>query len=213
MEFLVVSNVVLWLVVIVQCVLIFALTRQLGVLFERVAPAGALSMNKTVKVGEPAKAMSLPTVSSGIAKVGTPEAGKSQLLMFVSPDCPVCKTLMPAIKSSAKAESDWIEVIFASDGDDMDHEGYIRNQGIKDYPYIVSELLGKTYGVSKLPYAVLIDDAGNIASMGIINSREHLESLFEAKELNVPSIQEYMQGSQNTNDTHSAEKELAYEAK
>ena len=57
---------------------------------------------------------------------------------------------------------------------------------------MVSELLGKTYGVSKLPYAVLIDEQGNIASMGIINSREHLDSLFEAKERKVASIQEYM---------------------
>ena len=50
----------------------------------------------------------------------------------------------------------------------------------------------KTYGVSKLPYAVLIDEQGKIASMGIVNSREHLESLFEAKEHKVASIQEYM---------------------
>ncbi|HEY7775129.1 MAG TPA: hypothetical protein VIC02_01200, partial [Kineobactrum sp.] len=56
----------------------------------------------------------------------------------------------------------------------------------------VSELVGKTYGVSKLPYGVLIDEHGVIASMGIINSREHLDSLFEAKEHKVASIQEYM---------------------
>jgi methylamine dehydrogenase accessory protein MauD len=57
---------------------------------------------------------------------------------------------------------------------------------------VVSELLGKTFGVSKLPYAVLIDERGKIASMGIINSREHLDSLFEAKERKVASIQDYM---------------------
>ncbi|MCB1542787.1 MAG: hypothetical protein KDJ30_00255, partial [Rhodoblastus sp.] len=55
-----------------------------------------------------------------------------------------------------------------------------------------TELLGKTYGVAKLPYAVLIDEQGVIASMGIINSREHLDSLFEAKERKVASIQDYM---------------------
>ena len=57
---------------------------------------------------------------------------------------------------------------------------------------MVSELLGKTYGVAKLPYAVLIDEENKIASMGIVNSREHLESLFEAKERKVASIQDYM---------------------
>ena len=64
--------------------------------------------------------------------------------------------------------------------------------GLLGFPYVVSELLVKSYGVSKLPYAVLIDEQGKIASMGIVNSREHLESLFEAKEHKVASIQEYM---------------------
>jgi len=52
--------------------------------------------------------------------------------------------------------------------------------------------VGKSYGVSKLPYAVLIDENQRVSSMGIVNSREHLDSLFEAKERNVASIQEYM---------------------
>jgi uncharacterized protein YuzE len=40
---------------------------------------------------------------------------------------------------------------------------------------------------------VVIDEQGKVASMGIINSREHLESLFEAKERKVASIQDFMQ--------------------
>ena len=68
----------------------------------------------------------------------------------------------------------------------------MAGKGLQAFPYVVSEILGKTYGVSKLPYAVLIDEQGKIASMGIVNSREHLESLFEAKEHKVASIQEYM---------------------
>ena len=49
---------------------------------------------------------------------------------------------------------------------------------------------------SGLTDAVLIDESGQIASMGIINSREHLESLFEAKERKVASIQDYMNKQQ-----------------
>ena len=56
----------------------------------------------------------------------------------------------------------------------------------------MSEVLGMSYGISKLPYGVLIDENGRVAAMGIVNSREHLDSLFEAKELEVASIQEYM---------------------
>ena len=38
---------------------------------------------------------------------------------------------------------------------------------------------------------MLIDHDGKIVSLGVINSREHFESLFIAKEMKVTSIQEY----------------------
>lgn len=192
MELLILSNVILWVVIIALGIVIYALTRQIGVLYERVAPAGALAINQQIEVGQLAPEMVLPSIASGLIEIGGVKSNsKSQLLFFVSPECPVCKSLLPAIKSSASAEADWVDVVFASDGKD-DHQGYIKQQGLNAFPYIISELLGKNFGVAKLPYAVLIDQQGKIASMGIINSREHIDSLFEAKELNVASIQDYM---------------------
>jgi len=44
-----------------------------------------------------------------------------------------------------------------------------------------------------LPYAVLIDEKGTLQAMGIVNSREHIESLFNVKETGYASLQEYMQ--------------------
>ncbi len=196
MDVIVLSNIALWVVVVLQGIVIFALTRQIGVLFERIAPAGALAMNQTLEVGSPAPDLSLQSLSNGLVSVGGVSPDKtSQLLFFVSPDCPVCKSLLPALKSAAKAEASWVNLVLASDGDNQDHASFIKQYGLSDFPYIVSELLGKSYGISKLPYGVLIDEKGNVASMGIINSREHLDSLFEAKERNIASIQEYMQGN------------------
>ncbi len=192
MDLLVVSNIVLWIGFIAMVVVNLALTRQIGVLYERIAPAGALMMNQTLSVGAQAPELTVPTVAGGIQEVGKMVDGKSQLLFFLSPDCPVCNELTPALKSAARAEAAWMRVILASDGEEQDHRAYIVRKGLEEFPYVVSELLGKTYGVSKLPYAVLIDEQGKIASMGIINSREHLDSLFEAKERKVASIQDYM---------------------
>ena len=193
MDPLVISNIFLWLLVVSMGVVIYALTRQIGVLYERVAPAGALAMNQNLKVGQSAPQLSLQTLDSKLVTVGgVPADAKSTLIFFASPDCPVCKELMPAVKSAAKQESDWLNLVIASDGMAQDHQGYVLQQGLGAYPYIVSELLGKTYGVAKLPYAVLIDEQGLIASIGIVNSREHLDSLFEAKERKVASIQDYM---------------------
>jgi methylamine dehydrogenase accessory protein MauD len=48
-----------------------------------------------------------------------------------------------------------------------------------------------TYQVSRLPFAALLDPAGTLRARGLVNSREHLESLFEAQRLGVASLQEY----------------------
>jgi methylamine dehydrogenase accessory protein MauD len=194
MDWLVISNILLWMGFIAMVLVNLALARQIGVLYERVAPAGALMMNQKLTVGAAAPELAVSTLDGSVLNVGRVEE-KSQLLFFLSPDCPVCNELTPALKSAAKAESDWMDVILASDGE-LDHRAYVKRKGLQDFPYVVSEILGKTYGVAKLPYAVLIDEAGTIASMGIINSREHLESLFEAKERKVASIQDYMNQTQ-----------------
>ena len=192
-EALIISNILLWIVVVIMGLMLFALVRQIGVLYERVAPAGALMINQNLKVGGEAPSLDLQDINGGLITIGgVPENGKSKLLFFVSPSCPVCKTLLPVIKSADKSEKDWLDVFLASDGENIDHQGYINEHQLEKFTYISSEILGRSYGVSKLPYAVLIDEQGKIASMGIINSREHLESLFESKERGVASIQEYI---------------------
>jgi len=192
-EALIISNILLWVVVVIMAVMLFALVRQIGVLYERVAPAGALMINQNLKVGGEAPSLDLQDINGGLVTIGgTPENKKSKLIFFVSPTCPVCKTLLPVVKSATKSEKDWLDFILASDGENNDHKGYISEHKLESFTYISSEILGRSYGVSKLPYAVLIDEQGKIASMGIINSREHLESLFESKERGVASIQDYV---------------------
>ena len=192
-EALIISNILLWIVVVIMGLMLFALVRQIGVLYERVAPAGALMINQNLKVGGEAPSLDLQDIKGGLVTIGgVPGNGKSKLLFFVSPTCPVCKTLLPVVKSADKSEKDWLDVILASDGENNDHNSYINEHQLEQFTYISSEILGRSYGVSKLPYAVLIDEQGKIASMGIINSREHLESLFESKERGVASIQDYI---------------------
>ena len=58
--------------------------------------------------------------------------------------------------------------------------------------YVLSADLGLVYQVPKLPYAVLIDQAGILRAKGLVNTREHLESLFEAMERGVGSVQEFV---------------------
>jgi methylamine dehydrogenase accessory protein MauD len=46
--------------------------------------------------------------------------------------------------------------------------------------------------VARLPYAALIDPQGVVRAKGLVNNREHLESLFEAERRGVASLQEFL---------------------
>ena len=187
-----VSVIVLWIVVLCLLAVVLALTRQLGVLHERIAPVGALMLNRGLAVGEPAPAIDVVDLHGANLRVGAPRTdGKSTLLLFVSPTCPVCKSLLPIVKSSGRDERDWLDIILASDGDTDEHRDYVRANGLGGIPYVLSAPLGMTFQVSRLPFAALLDEAGVLRARGLINSREHLESLFEAKRLGVASLQDY----------------------
>lgn len=192
MSALAVSNVVLWVLVLALSAVVLALTRQLGVLHQRIAPAGALMLNRGLKVGESAPTLELAALDGRPLKVGVArDDGRSTLLLFVSPSCPVCKSLLPAVKSSRKDERSWMDVVLASDGDPRAQREFVRTHGLEEIPYVVSPALGLAYQVSRLPFAALLDEHGVLRARGLVNSREHLESLFEAKRLGVASLQEY----------------------
>lgn len=192
MTALVVSNALLWVLVLVLAGVVLALTRQLGVLHERIAPAGALMLNRGLTVGEPAPMLEVAALDGRPLRIAAARTdGRSTLLLFVSPTCPVCKTLLPAVKSSRRDERSWLDVILASDGEVAEQREFVRTQGLEAIPYVVSPALGLAYQVSRLPFAALLDEQGVLRARGLVNSREHLESLFEAKRLGVASLQEY----------------------
>lgn len=191
-EILVISQILLWLGLIILAALVLALARQVGVLHERIAPAGALAMNSILKVGEKAPHIIEQAIDGRRVEIGN-EKSVSTLVFFLSPECPVCKTLLPALKSALRAEKSWLECVLASDGLSPEiHRSFVKKHDLEAWPYVISENLGKKFGVSKLPYAVLVDETGVMRSLGMVNSREHLESLFVAKESGVASIQDYM---------------------
>lgn len=192
MTALAISNIILWLIVIALLVVVFALTRQIGLLHERIAPAGALMINRGLTVGEQAPVMEVVDLNGNPLSVGAVRAdGLSTLILFLSPTCPVCDSLLPALKSSRKDERKWLQIVLASDGEPATHREFVHNKGLGEFPYIVSAPLGMTYQVSRLPFAALLDAAGKLRARGLVNSREHLESLFEAQRLGVASLQEY----------------------
>jgi methylamine dehydrogenase accessory protein MauD len=190
---LVISVVILWVVVLCLGVCVIALSRQIGILYERVAPMGALMMDHGPKVGELAPAVDVHLWNGEARTIGGgATGGKSTLLFFVSPTCPVCKKLLPIIKSVHSNEASWLNVTLASDGDRTEHDDFRRRHQLEGFDYVLSQPLGMTYKISKLPYCVLLDGAGQVRAKGLVNSREQIESLLTAFEMGVASVQEHL---------------------
>ncbi|HEY5597690.1 MAG TPA: methylamine dehydrogenase accessory protein MauD [Kiloniellales bacterium] len=193
MTSLVISNTALWIAVLGLGAVVFALTRQIGVLYERVAPAGALIIDKGPAIGLRPPVFELRDMAGKAIKIGGIAASKRPtFLFFLSQSCPVCKELLPTVRSLAAAERDRIDFVLASDGDSAELTQFWRDQGLQALPFVVSRELGMTFQIGKLPYAVLIDAEGVLRAKGLVNTREHLESLISAMEAGVGSMQEYL---------------------
>ena len=193
LEALLISNIVLWVVVIALAAVVVALVRQIGVLHERVAPAGALVGREGPRIGEAAPRFALTDWAGQQHTIGGPDPDrKSTLLVFVSPTCPVCKTLLPVLDSVVRAERQGVRLVLASDGPRNEHDAFVRAHGLAERVYLLSHELGMAYQVGKLPYAALIDADGVLRAKGLVNTREHVESLFEAMRQGVGSVQDYL---------------------
>jgi len=176
---------------LVLAVLLFGLARQVGILHERVAPMGAMTSDEGPAVGEMAPMLWVATLAGDRIAVGGASArGRSRLLLFVSPTCPVCKKLLPIACSFANAER--VDVLLVGDGDEAEQQAMVQQFGLESLPYVNSPQVGMTFRVGKLPYAVLLDSEGIIRAKGLVNNREHLESLLVAEETGFGTIQAYL---------------------
>lgn len=195
MNALIFAVAVLAILVLGLIVVVFALARQIGILFERISPVGAMVNDAGPKIGETSPQFNLPSLTGGEVSLGS-QRPRSTLVFFLSPTCPICKKLLPALRSIRSSEGQWLDVVLASDGEPSKHQTFIAKSELDDFPYVLSQPLGTAYRVQRLPFAVLLDADGVVRAKGLVNSREQLESLFNASETGFASIQDYI--SRNT---------------
>ena len=191
MTMMMISQGVLWGVVILLSLTVLALARQIGVLHERVAPAGALINGAGPGVGEQSPRLEVHAIGGNAVTVGAALAkGRAMLMLFVSQTCPICKKLIPIALDFARSER--LDVLFVGDADLVEQRKLIAQFGIDVHCFVNGPEVGMAFRIDKLPYAVLLDDEGVISAKGLVNSREHFESLIIAKETGYATIQSYL---------------------
>ncbi|MCJ2182154.1 hypothetical protein MTR62_05490 [Novosphingobium sp. 1949] len=189
MMLLIVSQALLWALCLLLAVAVAVLARQVGILHERIAPVGALALSQGPQPGEQAPQLTVRTLDGAPRALGGATA-KAQLLLFVAPSCPICKQLIPT--AGRVAASEGADLFFLGDGDLGQYAQMAVRLSIAPDRLAVSSEAGYAFRVGKLPYAVLLRPDGTIAAQGLVNTREHIESLFTPAETGFGTVQDFL---------------------
>jgi uncharacterized membrane protein YphA (DoxX/SURF4 family) len=143
--FILIALAVLALVLVVLGGLVLALYRQVGVLTLRLGPGVALELaEEGPAVGDEAPAL------AGLARLG------SELAVFFSADCRLCRSLAPGVRALAR-EGLPVHVVYEEDAPDA----------------------FERWRVPGTPFAVHVVD-GIVAAKGTVNTLEQLDGLLAA---------------------------------
>ncbi|CAP54215.1 putative methylamine utilization protein mauD [Gluconacetobacter diazotrophicus PA1 5] len=180
-----------WLLLLALVPVLALLFRRMRRLFARVAPVGALMTS-----GGPAPGVRLPSrilraLDGGEVALGGSRAdGGSTLLLFVSGACPISRKMLPIAGDFTRREA--IDLLCLGDDTDAMQHDLTARFAISPSRFVNDPEIGRMLGVDKLPFAFLLDATGTIVAKGLVNSREHLESLVVAGETGHVSVQSYL---------------------
>ena len=189
-----VSYVVLWVVVLLQVVLVLALARLVGQLMSRRFPmSGARVIDPGPDIGA--------TVESweGVDLVGDPLSlrfprERALLLLYLAPHCTACARLLPSARRffkeiSPAADAVWVMTQGVTPAA---LRAYAREKGLESFPGVSEEALPPSWRVGGAPFGLWVGADGKVKAKGMVDRREHLESLRHAVEIGHPSVQSYV---------------------
>lgn len=205
---LIVSQVLLWAVVIVLGLVVLALARQLGLVLVRTGPLGGAAVTDEGPAIGSQITSRFVTSTEGI-RVQIPDAaGRRTLLVFLSQSCPACVDLIPSLRSLVASETADISVVLATvpNATPVSPESVSKLAGV-GAPYIADTSLAAAMNVRGFPYAVVLSPSGVTQSKGIVNNIVQLESLLQETALEGRARTNGRQEAGSALDQHGPEPE------
>lgn len=177
-ELAVAGFVILGLADLVTAVVVLALARELGVISVRLGPPTTRDGGDGPPIGSEVEAFAVEDIRAGGLRQVSPNKGRGTLLVFVSPHCTLCATLMPGVAALAGSEREKANMVVISSGDrDPKDERHARLLP-DDATYACRADLHEKFGVLGTPYVVVLDSSNKVTQRGIANNLQQLESLF-----------------------------------
>jgi methylamine dehydrogenase accessory protein MauD len=169
------SYAVLWILVVVLCVVVIALARQIGTLHLRLGPRGALEMDdEGPPLGEAPEPVDTTDIEGRSVTIGGP--ANAQVLMFVSPGCTLCEQVLPSLPAIAST-NDLTPLVLT----DVDATESALTFGPKRLPapVVPGSSIAAAYDVPGTPYVVVLDRHGVVRAKGTVNNLEQMEGLID----------------------------------
>ena len=142
-----------WVLLLVLCVVVVALARQVGTLHLRLGPRGALEIDSEgPALGDVVPSVRARGADGAPVVLGGP--GPKRLILFSSPTCIVCREVAPAIPAAAQAGGLQAQVVHDPEAE-------------------------RTFDVPGTPFVVVLDELGVVRAKGTVNNLEQVEGLVD----------------------------------
>jgi methylamine dehydrogenase accessory protein MauD len=189
-----VSYVVLWVVVLLQVVLVLALARLVGQLMSRRFPmAGARVIDPGPEIGTSVESWEGVNLAGNPLSLQFPRQ-RALFLLYVAPHCTACARLLPSARNFFKEIAPAADAVWVMTQNVAPEalRAYAREKGMEAWPGTSEEALPPSWRVGGAPFGLWVGADGKVKAKGMVDRREHLESLLRAAEIGHPSVQSFV---------------------
>ncbi|MFC0502048.1 thioredoxin domain-containing protein [Asaia krungthepensis] len=176
MTLLLISTLLLAALCCVLTLAVLVLARQIGVLHERIAPIGQQPVLAGLQAGQALPRVTARTLDdTRFSMGGRHDRGRSSLILFVSPDCPVCKRVLPIVQAQAAIHD--LDLVLAGEGDVTALHAMASTIRLGATPFVTSQELLLLLQIGRLPTLVTLNPDGVITARDVANTRQQVEAL------------------------------------
>lgn len=175
-----VSYIVNWVLLAALGIFCIAILRQMGLLYVRLGGSlGALQTPEGPEVGSPIPVSSVHD-RHGVVRSLVPAAGRMKLLVFMSPTCEICDPMVPLLPGFGRSLRSHAELLVAMPDEDRTGKFAAWKPGAPQV--VVDRSLPELFQLPAMPYAIVVDERGRVASKGVFNDIVQLESVLNEAE-------------------------------
>jgi methylamine dehydrogenase accessory protein MauD len=174
--FLLGSNILLWVLLLLLGFLLLGALRALGLLRWRLEQLEATTPSRLgrggLKQGKKAPDFTLPSVAGGEMSLHD-FAGRRVFMVFTQSGCKPCHRIVPELNKLQRGSE--VHVLVVNNGE-MDATREWAGEANAAFTVLVQQQfsVSKRYEMYATPFAFLIDEHGVISSKGIINNGQHI---------------------------------------